>query len=92
MYYAYILLCINTKQSRKIFYIGCTDSLEKRIRNHKSKSVKTTKRFDKVILVYYEACENKIDAIKREKQLKTGFGRGYLKKRLGNYLKNIGQS
>ena len=33
-------------------------------------------------LVYYEACIGKADALKREKQLKTGFGRGYLRNRL----------
>ena len=33
-------------------------------------------------LVYYEACRSKEDAQRREKQLKTGFGRKYLRKRL----------
>jgi hypothetical protein len=32
-----------------------------------------------------EACLSKEDASEREKQLKTGFGRGYLKRRLKNY-------
>lgn len=38
------------------------------------------------LLVYYEACLSHKDAAEREKQLKTGFGRGYLKKRLKDYL------
>ena len=33
-------------------------------------------------LVYYEAGLDKESAIKREKQLKTGFGRAYLKRRI----------
>jgi len=37
-------------------------------------------------LVYYEVCLSKKDAQKRERQLKTGFGRGYLRKRLENYF------
>jgi len=37
-------------------------------------------------LVYYEACLSKKDAQNREKQLKTGFGRGYLRKRLKDSL------
>jgi putative endonuclease len=45
-----------------------------------------TKKFDTIELVYYEACISKTDAIKRELQLKTGFGRGYIKKRLESYL------
>lgn len=31
---------------------------------------------------YYEACLTKEKAIRREKQLKTGFGRKYLKNRI----------
>ena len=34
-------------------------------------------------LVYYEACQSQVEAFKRELQLKTGFGRRYLKGRLG---------
>jgi len=36
------------------------------------------------MLVYYEACLEKDNAVKREKELKTGFGRAYLKRRIGN--------
>jgi predicted GIY-YIG superfamily endonuclease len=38
-------------------------------------------------LLYFEACFNKEDAIAREKQLKTGFGRAYLKRRLSELRK-----
>jgi putative endonuclease len=37
-------------------------------------------------LVYCEVCLSKKDAQNRERQLKTGFGRGYLKRRLKNFL------
>ena len=37
-------------------------------------------------LVYYEACLNKEDARKREKNLKTGLGWRYLKARLKNFI------
>ena len=53
---------------------------------HKAGEVKTTKSFDVILLIYYEACLSKTDARKRELQLKTGFGRGYLKRRLEGYL------
>ena len=86
MSYTYVLLCIDTKLGRKHFYIGSTEDLKNRVTEHKAGEVKTTKSFDKISLVYYEACLNKTDARKRELQLKTGFGRGYLKRRLGNYL------
>ena len=69
--------------------MGSTEDLRERILRHKAKGVETTKVYDKLELVYYEACLNKTDARKRELQLKTGFGRGYIKKRLAEYLKNI---
>jgi len=87
MYYTYVLQCFDFKKNKKKFYVGCTDNLPKRLIDHKTKSVETTKIFDKIELVYCEACLNKTDALHRENQLKTGFGRGYLKRRLANYLK-----
>ena len=87
MFYTYILRC-KDKLDKRVFYVGSSSDLKKRVRSHLSKNSQFTKNFDKVELVYYEACLNKTDAIRRELQLKTGFGRGYLKRRLGNYLKN----
>lgn len=87
MYYIYVLKCDDLKRKRRKFYVGFSDDLEKRLKAHKSGGTKTTKSFEEVELVYYEACINKTDAIKREKQLKTGFGRGYIKRRIENYLK-----
>ena len=81
MYYTYVLLC-KGKNLQSDWYVGFTADLRNRIEQHKAKNVRTTKKFDTVTLVYYEACLNKSDAQKRELQLKTGFGRGYLKRRL----------
>ncbi len=86
MYYNYVLLCLDKRRGRRKFYIGVTENLRQRLFQHKSKNIKTTKSFDEVHLVYYEACLNKTDARKRELQLKTGFGRGYLKRRIESYL------
>jgi len=84
MYYVYVLrYTVNNKGK---FYIGYCDSIKNRLKRHKSGDIKTTAKCDKIELVYYEACLNKTDAIKRENQLKTGFGRGYIKKRLKSYL------
>ena len=88
MYYTYILLCKSDTLGQDL-YIGFTNDLRDRVKEHKAKSVKTTKKFDAVTLIYYEACLSKKDALKRELQLKTGFGRGYLKRRLGNYLAGL---
>ena len=67
--------------------MGSTDNYVKRVIEHKNKLVKTTKSYDQIELVYLEMCLNKTDARKRELQLKTGFGRGYIERRLANYLK-----
>ena len=37
-------------------------------------------------LIYYEACLDENDAIRREKYLKTYHGKMYLKRRLKSYL------
>jgi putative endonuclease len=87
MFYTYVLKCSDSKSEHSIFYIGYSDDIDERMLGHHSKSVQTTKKYDTVELVYYEACLNKSDALKREKQLKTGFGRGYLKRRIKEYLK-----
>ncbi|MCX6744359.1 MAG: GIY-YIG nuclease family protein [Candidatus Parcubacteria bacterium] len=78
MYYTYVLL------SRKDgeFYIGFTSDLTNRLNLHKSGKVNSTSCRLPVILIYYECCLNKTDAIRREKYLKTGPGGRYLKKRL----------
>lgn len=88
MFYTYVLKCIDPENDRKIFYIGSTADLKERLVQHKNKNTKTTRYFDKIELIYYEACRSKTDAIIRENQLKTGFGRGYIKKRLQNYFKD----
>ena len=87
MFYTYVLLCNDDKISRHRFYVGSTGDLVNRLKEHKNGETKTTKSFKSITLIYYEACLNKTDARKRELQLKTGFGRGYLRRRLGDYLK-----
>ena len=40
-------------------------------------------------LIYFEACLDQKDAIKREKYFKTYYGRMFLKKRLSNYYQEL---
>lgn len=86
MYYTYVLLCKG--KDREKMYFGFTGDLKLRIGQYRKKMVKTTRSFNEIELIYYESCRNKTDARKREIQLKTGFGRGYLKRRLENDIKN----
>ncbi len=78
MYYTYVLKSgIDGK-----LYIGWTEDLKERIKDHNEGKVQSTASRKPFILVYYEACVVKEKAILREKQLKTGFGRKYLKERI----------
>lgn len=76
MYYAYVL-----KQSKRLrVYIGYTDDLKRRTREH----LKDKPGWE---LRYYEAYFNQKDARKREQKLKQyGSSLGQLKKRIANSL------
>ena len=64
-------------------YVGSTADLKRRIKEHEGGLVPATSYRLPAKLVYYEACRSQVEAFKRELQLKTGFGRRYLKGRLG---------
>ena len=66
MYYVYIIKSIKDKQ----LYIGYTNNLPRRIKEHNSKLNTSTKSRTPFKLVYYEAYHNQQDAIKRESNLK----------------------
>ncbi len=78
MFYTYVL---KSAKDGKL-YIGFSNNLKRRLEEHKNGFVVATKYRLPIELAYYEACNKEEDAIKREKQLKTGFGRAYLKRRL----------
>ncbi len=78
MFYTYVLQSIKDGN----LYIGWTQDLRERITKHNKGLVESTKNRRPLKLVYYEACLVKEDAIKREKSLKTGYGRSCLSRRL----------
>jgi putative endonuclease len=78
MHYTYIL---KSKLDDGI-YIGCTGDLKNRFKEHSMGKVKSTKNRQPLVLIYYEACLNIEDSFKREKYLKSTYGRRYLKNRL----------
>ncbi|MDP2684601.1 MAG: GIY-YIG nuclease family protein [bacterium] len=84
MHYTYIL---HSKKDNK-FYTGYTNNLEKRIKEHNDAKMISTKLRLPMILIYYEVCKNESDARAREKYLKTGMGKRYIRNRLKNYLLN----
>ncbi|MDD5195167.1 MAG: GIY-YIG nuclease family protein [Candidatus Omnitrophica bacterium] len=82
MYYVYLLQSI----SDKTFYTGFTTHLNKRIDEHNRRYEFSTKSKSPFQLIYYEWCLNKRDAIAREKYLKSGMGKKYIRNRLKVYL------
>ncbi len=67
-YFIYIL----ASKKNGTLYIGVTNSIERRIEEHKNKLDPNcfTAKYDVNILVYFETFQYIDDAIKREKQLK----------------------
>lgn len=60
-------------------YIGCTDNLQQRIKDHNNRKVNSTKGYVPYKLVHYEGFNDKTIARKRELFLKTGKGRRVIK-------------
>ena len=82
MFYVYVL----RSASDSGFYIGFSTNLRLRLKQHaEGKSLATAQR-GPWKLVYYEAYLNQADALGREKYLKSGAGRKFLKAQLRNYL------
>ena len=67
MYYVYII----TSKTDRVMYIGVTNDITRRIREHKLELIEGfTQRYHVHKLVYFEEYPDIKDAIRREKQLK----------------------
>lgn len=83
MYWIYIL----ENQNDKGWYIGYTSDLKQRIETHQAgQGGQTTSRKDNWKLIYCEGYLNKEDALGRERFLKSGAGRRFIKKQIVHYL------
>ncbi|MDP3581897.1 MAG: GIY-YIG nuclease family protein, partial [Ignavibacteria bacterium] len=68
------------KSSEGLQYTGTTEDVEKRIIEHNNKTLSFwTKRGSNWEIIYKEEFESKAEALKREKWLKSGVGRNYIK-------------
>ena len=75
MYIIYLLI----NEARDKTYIGFTDDLARRIKEHKNQKVKTTKNFKNFSITKIEEIDNIRNARQREKYWKSGAGRKKLK-------------
>jgi len=73
-----------------MMYIGMTNDLRKRFKQHNDGQSVYTKGRGPFELIYYEMSSNKSDSQARERYLKSGMGRRYLKNRLKRFLSLTG--
>jgi putative endonuclease len=79
MYYVYVLKSLTSGK----LYKGFTSDLEKRIKVHNSSSGKRfTSKDQPWVLIYSEQFITRSEAVLREKFLKSGIGRDFIKQKL----------
>jgi len=78
MFYTYIL--VNEKGSKT--YVGHTNDLERRLKEHNDGKSIFSRRYKPWRVLYKEAHKTEIEAIKREKYLKSAAGRRWIKKNI----------
>jgi putative endonuclease len=81
-FYVYVLRSL----ADRMFYVGYTRGLRQRFCQHQSGEVPSTRERLPVELVYCEACRRSTDATRREKYLKSAWGKRFLKSRIRDYL------
>lgn len=85
-YYVYILQSLKSNK----WYTGYTIDLRKRFNQHQKNLSTYTKGRGSFKLIYYEASLHEEDALARERYLKSGMGKRYLKNRLKRSLSLTG--
>ncbi len=82
MHFVYIL------QSRKDqeLYIGYTTDIRTRLAAHNAGETQSTKFRRPFDLIYYEAYVDKLDALGRERFLKSGSGHRFIRKQLKHFF------
>jgi putative endonuclease len=61
------------------FYVGMTSNPERRVKEHNAGYGQSTRSRGPFEIVYVERCDSRLEARKREKFLKSGVGREFLK-------------
>ena len=85
MFYVYV----PRSESDAGFYIGFSTNLRARLRQHQEGESFATSHRGPWKLIYYEAYTEREDAEGREKFLKSGAGRRFLRAQLRHYLKRF---
>lgn len=74
-YYVYVLKSeLNGKH-----YTGHTSTLKQRLKQHNAGKTKSIKPYIPYKIIYTEKFKSRIEAVQREKYLKSGIGRDFIK-------------
>jgi len=84
MHYVYVLRSARDDG----LYIGYSANLRRRFMQHSEGTARATAHRRPWTLIYYEAYLDLIDALGRERYLKSGAGRRFLKTQLTHYLQD----
>jgi len=85
--YNFVYILHSKKLNKK--YIGLTNDIQRRIRQHKNGKSTFTASAEDWKIIYYEVFASKSDAIREEKFLKSGKGRERIKYLLQNTLQRL---
>ena len=75
MYFVYAIKSI----TKNYIYVGMSNNLERRLKEHNNGESKSTKAYKPFVLIFSEQLETRETARKKEKFLKSGIGKEYLK-------------
>jgi len=85
MFYVYVLHSLEDHG----LYIGVSMDLRRRMAEHKGRASFATKYRGPWKFIYYEAYTERLDAEGRERYLKSGSGRWFLRQQLGHYFEKF---
>ena len=82
MWYIYVI----SSQARRYMYVGLTNNLRERLVTHRNGYNKTTKPYRPFRLIHFEKFSTRLEARKKEKYLKSGIGKEWIKKNCINFI------
>ena len=75
MFYTYAI----KSEEKNYIYVGLTNNPDRRITEHNNKKERTTRSYAPFKTILIEEHKNRVAARKREKYLKSGIGKEFLK-------------
>ncbi len=75
MYFTYAMKSL----TRNYIYVGITDDIDRRLKQHNAGYNSSTKPYRPFVIFYTEQYETRVEARLREKYLKGGSGKRFLK-------------